>query len=139
MKLTYEEFQKLPMQYTFGLNTDDYCARKYCNEQFNLFKEVVTPRETPGDIYGGFKDPLVSYYIGMGDIFDTPRDLYEGEFLTPWFTDIAPAHSGWYETDRGMLWWGKEWKRAEGDVFPVLPPKQWRGMRDVPAKGEATC
>lgn len=129
--LTFEEFQKLPMVYLFGINRDDYCARKYVNEQFSICKEVVTHRMVSGDIYSGFKEPLVSFYLGNdGDIYDTARELYEGEFLTPWF-DLAthkPMRNGYYETDCGMAFW-------DGITLKVIAtqvvPTEWRGMKQV--------
>lgn len=134
MRLTFEEFQKLPMTYVFGINRDDLCARKYVNNDWRICKEVITHRKVAGDIYSGFKKSKVSYYRGNdGAIYDTARALYEGEFLTPWFEGKSPARMGWYETDRGMLFWISPygWRRKEEDVFSVLPPKRWRGMRDV--------
>lgn len=131
MILTYEEFSKLPMQYVLGINRDDYCARKYVNEQFGICKEVVTERNEAGNIYSGFKDPLVSFYLGNdGDIYKTARELYEGEFLTPWF-DYAthkPVRDGYYETDCGMaFWYGNTLKVMQQQKVPT----KWRGMKQV--------
>jgi len=138
MKLTYEEFKKLPMQYVLGINRDDYCARKYWNEQFNINKEVVTERVEAGNIYSGFKDPLVSFYRGNdGDIYNSARELYEGEFLSPWF-ELAihkPVYEGWYETNAGMAYWSTEKKWFTNAVAQFTT--QWRGMADVPAKEAA--
>jgi hypothetical protein len=125
------------MTYLFGLNHDAYCARKYVNEQFGICKEVITPRNVAGDIYSGFKEPKVSYYMGNdGQIYDSAQELYEGEFLTPWF-DYAthkPVRDGYYETDCGMAFW-------YGNVLKVVnqqkAPTKWRGMVDVPERKPA--
>lgn len=141
MRLTYDQFAKLPMQYVFGLNAEDYCARRYRNEQFGITKEVVTPRMTPGNHYSGFGKPEVCFYMGDGPTHPTARALYEGEFLTPWLEGVAPCRPGWYETDRGMLFFetqNKEWYRSSADCFAVLPPKQWRGMADVKSNPTST-
>ena len=133
MRLTREEFGKLPMQYSLGINRDDYCARKYWNEQFDIHKEVITDRVMAGNIYSGFKAPKVSFYRGAeGKIYDTAQELYEGEFLTPWFDyTTPPVRSGWYKTDFGML----QYATAYG--WLNIRPNRWRGMVDVPTKGQA--
>jgi hypothetical protein len=139
MRLTYDEFRVLPMQYVLGLNAENYCARRFVNEQFGIIKEVVTPRKVPGDLYSGFGEPVVCFYIGDGQDYPTIRDLYEGEFLTPWYVGQNPVREGWYETDRGMLFWCPlGWLRHDDDVITVLPPKQWRGMADVKSKSTST-
>jgi len=135
MRLTYEQLRKLPMTYIFGLNRDDLCARKYVNEEWRICKEVVTPRKIPGDIYSGFKKPKVSFYRGNdGPIYSTSRALYEGEFLTPWFSfpDHKPVRGGWYETDLGMV----AWCGTHFITHQYKQPTKWRGMRDIqPTKG----
>jgi hypothetical protein len=132
MRLTYDEFRTLTMRYVFGINAEEYCARRYINEQFGIVKEVVTPRKVPGDHYSGFGAPDVCFYIGNGQTYPTARELYEGKFLTPWHVGQSPVREGWYETDRGMLFWSPlGWLGHDDDVFTVLPPKQWRGMADV--------
>lgn len=131
MLLTHEQFTKLPMDYIFGMNTDDYCARKYVNHQFRIYKEVITDRNVKGDIYSGFKEPKVSFYLGNdGRIYDTAQELYDGEFLTPWF-DFAtqkPVRDGHYETDCGMAMWSGQWFQMPQCQFI----SKWRGMVDVP-------
>jgi hypothetical protein len=145
MRLTHEEFVKLPMQYVLGINRDDYCARKYWNEQFDIHKEVITDRVESGNIYSGFKEPKVSFYRGAeGKIYDTSQELYDGEFLTPWFLlkEHKPVRDGIYETDLGMCYWGKHHKHhifqsGHAGVNRLNQPKMWRGMADVPAKEAA--
>lgn len=134
MRLTHEEFVKLPMQYVMGINRDDYCARKYWNEQFDIHKEVITDRVESGNIYSGFKEPKVSFYRGAeGKIYDTSQELYDGEFLTHWFGSILlPVRHGLYETEHGMVMFTTSggWE-SEEEI------EMWRGMVDVPAKGGA--
>ena len=131
MRLTHEEFVKLPMQYVMGINRDDYCARKYWNEQFDIHKEVITDRVESGNIYSGFKESKVSFYRGAeGEIYDTAQELYEAEFLTGWFgTLLQPVRDGWYETEQGMVMFTSSggWESEE-------IPEMWRGMRDVIVK-----
>lgn len=135
MLLTYDEFKKLPMQYVLGINRDDYCARKYWNEQFNINKEVITERVQAGNIYSGFKDPLVSFYRGnYGDIYKSARELYEAEFLTPWY-ELAthkPVRDGYYETNSGMAEWSTEKQWFTTPIRQCVT--RWRGMRDVIVK-----
>jgi hypothetical protein len=134
MRLTHEEFVKLPMQYVLGINRDDYCARKYWNEQFDIHKEVITDRVESGNIYSGFKEPKVSFYRGAnGKIYDTAQELYDGEFLTHWFGSILlPVRNGLYETEHGMVMFTTSggWE-SEEEI------EMWRGMVDVPVKGAA--
>ena len=134
MLLTELEFRKLPMTYLFGLNHDAYFARKYVNEQFGICKEVVTHRNVAGDIYSGFKEPKVSYYMGNdGQIYDSAQELYEGEFLTGWFsTLLMPVRDGYYETEQGMVMFTTAGGWESEDV-----PEMWRGMVDVPERKPA--
>lgn len=131
--LTFEELAKLPMKYSFGINATDYCARRYINEEWGISKEVFTPRETPGDVYSGFKKPRIIYYRGRGEMYDSPRKFWEAEFLTPWFTfEQKPVRSGWYETDQGMLYWfhpGHCWCKHIGSS--PLKPTKWRGLKQI--------
>lgn len=130
MRMTFEEFRMLPMQYTFGLNTDAYCARKYVNPEHKIVQEVITHRKVKGDTYSGFKKPKVSYYKGNdGQIFNTARELWEHEYLTPWFTlsEHKPVWSGTYETDLGM----KHWNGMYFATDRFKQPTRWRGMREV--------
>lgn len=145
MRLTYAQFAELPMRHVFGLNAEYYCARRYRNEQFGITKEVVTPRNTPGDHYSGFGKPEVCFYIGDGTTYPTARALYEGEFLTPWFhykhgsaEDWLPFRPGWYETcwtdtNIGMTWWSGECWYTNESMSHLVAVTQWRGMKDVPA------
>lgn len=141
--LTYEELAKLPMQYIFGLSGDEYCARKYVNEEWNIAKEVITDRVIPGDIYSGFKKPKVGFYRGAGKVYDSPRKFWEGEFLTPWFTyehgsqkDWLPVRPGWYETkwrrsQLGMTWWSGQCWYTDETMNRLVAVTAWRGMRDI--------
>jgi hypothetical protein len=138
MRLTFEELRMLPMTYVFGLNRDDLCARKYINEEWQIAKEVVTPRKVPGDIYSGFKKPKVSFYRGnTGKVYNSARALWEGEFLTPWFTEVRPVRDGWYETDRGTLFFEThtgQWFRDPVAAIPVVGQLKWRGLLDIELK-----
>jgi hypothetical protein len=141
MRLTYEEFRLLPMQYLQGMTFDWGAIRMLHNEQFNIYKETNTKRVRIGDVYSGWRKPEVCFYIGNGPIYSTARELYEAEFLTPWFTDQRPVRDGWYETDRGSLYFQThvgQWFRDTADIFPVLSPKKWRGMADVATKPNPT-
>jgi hypothetical protein len=150
MRLTYEEFRTLTMQYVFGINAEEYCARRYINEQFGIVKEVATPRKTPGDHYSGFGDPVVCFYIGDGQTYTTARELYEGEFLTPWFhykhgssEDWLPFRPGWYEacwtdTYSGMTWWSGECWYTNESMSHLVAVTKWRGMADVKSNPTST-
>ena len=70
-ELTFEEFSELPFKYVFGMSGDLCAARRYVNEEFGLVKEIVTKRARPGDIYGGWKDPEVCFYMN-----DDPLDVW---------------------------------------------------------------
>lgn len=140
MRLTYELFSKLSVQYVFGINTDDYCARRYVHAKSGITKEVVTPRKIRGDIYSGFGEPDICYYMSNSPVYPTAQALYEGEFLTPWFRRVDPHRPGWYETDQGMLFftgtpgiWYLDLESASRRY-----PNKWRGMKDVPVNPHST-
>jgi hypothetical protein len=77
-ELTYEEFTSLPMQYTLGMTGNWGAQRMYRNERFGVQKEVVTERETPGDLYGGWKEPKVSFFLdGDPREFSNSAECYE--------------------------------------------------------------
>ena len=76
-ELTYEEFCQLPMIYTFGLNGDHGAQRMYRNEGAGLQKEVFTKRKVFGDIYSGWHDGEVYFYLdGDERTFRTPDQVY---------------------------------------------------------------
>ena len=76
-ELTFEEFCALPLQYTLGFSGDDGAQRMYRNEDIGLQKEVHTKRKRHGDIYGGWRDPVVAYFLDGDDRkFDTSDQVY---------------------------------------------------------------
>lgn len=76
-QLTFEEFCQLPLQYTLGFSGDGGAQRMYRNEEIGLQKEVHTKRKHHGDIYGGWCDPVVAYFLdGDERKFDTPIQVY---------------------------------------------------------------
>lgn len=62
-ELTFEEFCALPMQYTIGMTGDFYARRMYRNEKCGVQKEIFTKRKVPGDIYSGWHDGEVYFYL----------------------------------------------------------------------------
>ena len=79
VELTFEEFGQMPLTYTMGLVGDVEAQRLYRNEELGLQKEVYTKRAKPGDVYGGWLDGEVYYYLdGDERCFRTVADLYVG-------------------------------------------------------------
>lgn len=81
-ELTFEEFTAMPMQYIFGLNHDQYAARRYINEDLGIVKEVVTKRKRAGDPYGGWKKPEVCFFMT-----DDPKDV--------WYPNVAMLYEAY--------------------------------------------
>jgi hypothetical protein len=77
MELTFEEFCEKPFQYCLGIIGDAGAKRMYRNEDLKVQKEVHTKRKKYGDIYGGWKDPVVAYFLDGDDReFSTPDAVY---------------------------------------------------------------
>lgn len=78
-ELTFEEFGKYPLQYTIGMVGDEGARRMYRNEELGLQKEVHTKRLVKGDIYSGWHEGQVTYFLDGDDRqFDTVDQLYVG-------------------------------------------------------------
>lgn len=76
-ELTYEEFCEQPLTYTMGLVGEKGAQRMHRNEELGIQKEVFTERIVPGDIYSGWKDGEVYFYVdGDPREFRTSADLY---------------------------------------------------------------
>lgn len=76
-ELTFEEFCKQPLTYTFGMTFDWGAQRCYRNEQLGIMKETVTKRLRHGDIYSGWKDAKVTFFMDRDPReFRTVAELY---------------------------------------------------------------
>lgn len=76
-ELTFEEFCQSPMQYTLGTTGDWGAHRMYRNEMLGIQREVITEREEPGNLYGGWKGSEFAYFMdGDNRQFATRADLY---------------------------------------------------------------
>jgi hypothetical protein len=76
-ELTYEEFCEKPLLYTMGLSGDWGAQRLYRNEELGIQKETRTERLRHGDIYGGWHDSVVAFFVdGDPREFRTSADLY---------------------------------------------------------------
>jgi hypothetical protein len=76
-ELTFEEFGSMPIQHTMGMSFDWGSHRMYRNEDLGIQKEVVTMRKEKGNIYGGWHDGDVKYFLdGNPCQFDTSDQLY---------------------------------------------------------------
>ena len=77
--LTFDEFGKLPLEYSMGINGDDGASRLYRNNEHGIQKEVHTKRKKKGDIYSGWKEGKVYYFLdGVDKEFRTIDELYKG-------------------------------------------------------------
>ncbi len=78
IELTYDEFTRLPLQYMLGVTGDFGAHRVYRNDEVGVQKETITRRERPGDIYGGWKEPQVSFFLdGDPREFRNAAECYE--------------------------------------------------------------
>ena len=76
-ELTFEEFCKMPLQYTMGMTFDWGAQRMHRNEELGVQKETVTERNVAGDIYSGWKDGTVAFFLdGDERQFDTVDQVY---------------------------------------------------------------
>ncbi len=62
-ELTFEEFCEQPLRYTLGTTGDAGAHRMYRNDDLGIQKEVHTKRRRHGDIYSGWCDAEVYFYI----------------------------------------------------------------------------
>jgi hypothetical protein len=75
--MTLEEFRKMPLTYTYGINGDAGASRLYRNEDLGIQMEVHTKRKRKGDIYSGWEEGAVSYFLDGDDReFKSVDDLY---------------------------------------------------------------
>lgn len=84
-ELTYEEFCAVPLDYRMGLIGEGGAQRLYRSEELRIQKEVYTPRLTYGDIYGGWGEPSVVFFMD-GD----PREFRNGaELYEAWMRKVC--------------------------------------------------
>lgn len=77
--LTFDEFRKLPLEYSMGINNDDGASRLYRNNEHGIQKEVHTKRKRKGDIYSGWEEGEIYYFLdGVYKEFLTIDGLYKG-------------------------------------------------------------
>lgn len=77
--LTFDEFRKLSLEYSMGINSDDGASRLYRNNEHGIQKEVHTKRKRKGDIYSGWEEGEIYYFLdGVDKEFLTIDDLYKG-------------------------------------------------------------
>ena len=76
-ELTYEEFCYQPLTYMMGLVGDWGARRLYRNNELGIQREIYTKRQRHGDIYGGWKEGKVTYFLDNDPRqFDHLADLY---------------------------------------------------------------
>lgn len=76
-ELTFEEFCSTPLEYSQGMTGDWGARRLYRNNDLRIQKEVLTKRKRHGDIYGGWKDGEVYFFLdGDEREFRTVDQLY---------------------------------------------------------------
>lgn len=132
--VTKEEFSQIQLKYVFGTTGDAGASRKYYNAQYQIHQEVHTKRKRVGDIYSGWKQPEVAWYVTYDPrVFDTAHDLWEQIFATPWFYlgQHKPVRKGYYQTDAGTLFWNGDSFNTH-DVVTI-----WRGLQRVPFDQDA--
>jgi len=76
--MTREDFEKQQLQYISGMSGAWGAHRVYRNNQLGIQREVVTKRKHHDDIYSGWKNGDVSYFLdGDKREFKTVDALYE--------------------------------------------------------------
>jgi hypothetical protein len=77
-ELTFEEFCQVPLTYHLGMTGDWGAQRAYRNNELGIQREMYTKRKRHGDIYSGWKEPEVSYFLdGDPREFKSSAELYE--------------------------------------------------------------
>ena len=76
-ELTFEEFCKLPLQYTIGMTFDWGAHRMHRNDDIGLQVETVTKRKINGDIYSGWGEQKRVFYLdGDDNVYETSDQVY---------------------------------------------------------------
>jgi hypothetical protein len=73
--MTLEELQAIPLQYTFGYSAEDHGLRQYVNEERQIAKQVVTPRNKKTGQWGNGKATF--RLLDTGEEFDTIQGLLD--------------------------------------------------------------
>jgi hypothetical protein len=73
--MTLEELAAIPLQYTFGYSAEDHGLRQYVNEERQIAKQVVTPRNKKTGEWG--KGEATFKLLDTGDEFDTIQGLLD--------------------------------------------------------------
>ena len=73
--MTLEELQAIPLQYTFGYSAEDHGLRQYVNEERQIAKQVVTPRNKKTGEWG--KGKATFKLLDTGEEFDTIQGLLD--------------------------------------------------------------
>jgi hypothetical protein len=73
--MTLEELQAIPLQYTFGYSADSHGLRQYVNEEHQIAKQVITPRNKKTGQWGNGKATFK--LLDTGDEFDTIQGLLD--------------------------------------------------------------
>jgi hypothetical protein len=74
--MTLEELQAIPLQYTFGYSADSHGLRQYVNEEHQIAKQVITPRNKKTGQWG--KGKATFKLLDTGNEFDTIEGLLAG-------------------------------------------------------------
>lgn len=73
-ELTFDEFCKIPMGYTFGLSLETGALRRYENQFLGVVKETYTPRNP--DTWKWGKTKTWFYLRGSSKVFQTSDQIY---------------------------------------------------------------
>lgn len=73
-ELTFEEFGRIKLRYTYGLSLDTGAFRQYCDDKTGVCRETYTARNPDT---GAWSKSKVWYYMKRDKrVFDTPDQLY---------------------------------------------------------------
>lgn len=76
-EMTFEEFCNVPLTYVLGMSGDWGARRMHRNEELGIQRETYTKRARHGDIYGGWKESTVAYFLDGDDRqFANVAELY---------------------------------------------------------------
>lgn len=76
-EMTFEEFCNVPLTYTHGIRFTWGALRLHRNDELGIQRSVVTHLKVKGDIYSGWEDSHVSYFLADDEReFETSDQLY---------------------------------------------------------------
>ncbi len=89
-ELTFEEFCQQPFNYVLGMTGDAGAHRMYRNDDLGIQKEVSAKRTRHGDIYSGWRDTEVYFFLDG----DPAEYRCAAEVYVAWMAKVCGEQNG---------------------------------------------